>query len=48
MKAVDMIITDLAVFSFPDGKLTLVDLMPGVTMEEVKEKTSANFAVRLN
>ena len=43
MKAVDMIITDLAVFAFPNGKLTLIDLMPGVTMEAVKAKTSANF-----
>jgi 3-oxoacid CoA-transferase len=43
MKAVDMIITDLAVFSFPDGKLTLIDLMPGVTMEEVRGKTAASF-----
>jgi 3-oxoacid CoA-transferase len=45
MKAVDMIITDLAVFAFPDGKLTLIDLMPGVTLEEVTAKTSANFNI---
>ena len=48
MKAVDMIITDLAVFSFPDGKLTLIDLMPGVTMEEVRAKTAARFDIDLN
>jgi 3-oxoacid CoA-transferase len=48
MKAVDMIITDLAVFSFPDGKLTLIDLMPGVTIEDVKEKTRASFAEHLS
>ena len=47
MKAVDMIITDLAVFAFPDGKLTLIDLMPGVTLEEVTAKTSANFSIGL-
>jgi 3-oxoacid CoA-transferase len=43
MKAVDMIITDLAVFAFPNEKLTLIDLMPGVDFEEVKKKTNANF-----
>jgi 3-oxoacid CoA-transferase len=43
MKAVDMIITELAVFAFPDGKLTLIDLMPGVTPEEMKAKTNASF-----
>jgi len=43
MKAVDMIITDLAVFAFPDGKLTLIDLMPGVSIDEVRMKTTAEF-----
>jgi 3-oxoacid CoA-transferase len=43
MNAVDMIITDLAVFAFPNGKLTLIDLMPGVTVEEVKARTTAHF-----
>jgi 3-oxoacid CoA-transferase len=40
---VDMIITDLAVFAYPDGKLTLIELMPNATLDEVKQKTSANF-----
>jgi 3-oxoacid CoA-transferase len=48
MKAVDLIITDLAVFAFPDGKLTLIDLMPGITLAEVEAKTMAKFAVQLN
>jgi 3-oxoacid CoA-transferase len=47
MKAVDMIITDLAVFAFPDGKLTLIDLMPGVNLGEVRARTNANFSNRL-
>jgi 3-oxoacid CoA-transferase len=47
MKAVDMVITDLAVFVFPDGKLTLIDLMPGVKIDQVKEKTNANFNISL-
>lgn len=41
--AVAMVITDLAVFTFPDGKMTLSELMPNATLEEVREKTTANF-----
>ncbi|MEL7123123.1 MAG: 3-oxoacid CoA-transferase [Bacteroidota bacterium] len=40
---VDTCITNLAVFKFINGKLTLVELMPGATLEEVREKTAANF-----
>ena len=47
MKAVNMVITDLAVFSFDNGKLTLVELMPGATEEEVAGKTSAKFQSQL-
>lgn len=43
MNAVDVVITDLAVFTYPNGKLTLIELMPGVTIEEVRSKTSAAF-----
>ncbi|MCB0253309.1 MAG: 3-oxoacid CoA-transferase subunit B [Anaerolineae bacterium] len=45
--AVSMIITELAVFEFPDGQLTLTELMPGATLEQVREKTSAQFVERL-
>src|SRR5690349_12917748 len=42
---VDMIITDLAVFQRPDhdSPFRLVELAPGVSAEEVREKTTANF-----
>jgi 3-oxoacid CoA-transferase len=43
--AVDMIITDLAVFTFDDGQLRLLELMPEVSLDEVRAKTSATFAV---
>ncbi|MGZ3951273.1 MAG: 3-oxoacid CoA-transferase [Flavisolibacter sp.] len=46
-KAVDMIITELAVFTFPNGRLTLIDLQPGVTLEEVKTKTGVSFEIGL-
>ncbi|MES2520681.1 MAG: 3-oxoacid CoA-transferase [Bacteroidota bacterium] len=44
---VDMVITDLAVFTYPEGKLTLIELMPNATLEEVRAKTSANFIEKL-
>jgi 3-oxoacid CoA-transferase len=40
---VNMIITDLAVFAYPNGKLTLIELMPNATLEEIRAKTSAAF-----
>ncbi len=42
---VDTIITELGVFKFISGELTLVDLMPGVELETVKAKTHAKFLV---
>jgi 3-oxoacid CoA-transferase len=43
MNAVGMIISDLAVFIFKENQLTLIELMPGVTLEDVRKKTSAKF-----
>jgi len=42
---VDMIITDLAVFQRPDhdSPFKLIEVAPGVTAEEVREKTTAKF-----
>lgn len=40
---VDMVITDLAVFKFIDGQLTLIELMPGATIEQIRSLTSASF-----
>jgi 3-oxoacid CoA-transferase subunit B len=44
---VDMLITDLAVFVRPDRKSTfkLIECAPGVTTDEIKAKTTANFAL---
>jgi 3-oxoacid CoA-transferase subunit B len=43
---VDMLITDLAVFSRPSRKdaFKLIEVAPGVTAEEVRRKTPAKFA----
>lgn len=42
-RRIDMVITELAIFKFTDGKMKLVELMPRVTIEEVREKTEAEF-----
>lgn len=44
---VDMVITNLAVFRFLAGQLTLTELMPGATLEEVEAKTEADFASQI-
>jgi 3-oxoacid CoA-transferase subunit B len=48
-QCVDVIISDLAVFTLERGKpgLTLVELAPGVTIDEVKAKTKAAFTCAL-
>lgn len=42
---VDMLITELAVFAFHDGKMILTELLNGTTIEEVKQKTAAQFDI---
>ena len=46
---VDLLITDLAVFEIDrkGGGATLTQLADGVTLEELKAKTEASFAVKL-
>ena len=41
----DLVITELAVFGFQDGKFLLKELAPGVTLEEVLEKTAGEVIV---
>ncbi len=43
--AVDLLITELAVFAFDAGEMRLVELMPGAALDEVKAKTAAAFSV---
>lgn len=46
--AVDLVITDLAVFDFADGAMRLRELMPGATLDEVRAKTTAPFVEALD
>ncbi|GAA9745919.1 succinyl-CoA--3-ketoacid CoA transferase subunit B [Helicobacter pylori] len=44
---VHQLITDLAVFEFSNNTMKLVELQEGVSLDQVKEKTEAEFEVRL-
>ena len=46
-KAVEILITDLAVFDFDSSGMRLLKLMPGATADEVREKTTASYTVVL-
>jgi len=46
-RSVDKIITELAVFEVVDKTLRLIELMPGVTIEEVRANTEADFIEKL-
>ena len=47
VNAVDVIITDLGVFRFREGRLTLTELMAGVSLEEAQARTAAQFEIGL-
>lgn len=42
---VDCLITDLGVFDFTNEGMILVETAPGVTVEEIKNKTEASFSI---
>lgn len=44
-QVVDMLISDLGVFKFDRQQATLVELLPGVTVDDVCEKSEAAFVV---
>ncbi len=47
LAAVDVLITDLGIFRYADGHMTLTGLMTGVTLEDVRSGTEADFRVSL-
>ena len=44
VSAVDLVITELAVFAFDGEDMRLVELMPDVSLDEVRAKTTATFS----
>jgi acetate CoA/acetoacetate CoA-transferase beta subunit len=44
-RPVDLVVTELAVIGFPDGRATLLETAEGVTIEEVVAATEADLAV---
>jgi len=45
LRVVDLLVTDLAVIAFPDGKATLLELAPGVSIGLVLAATEARLEV---
>jgi acetate CoA/acetoacetate CoA-transferase beta subunit len=45
IRPVDLVVTDLAVISFADGRATLVETAPGVTPAQVRDATEAELTV---
>jgi 3-oxoacid CoA-transferase subunit B len=43
---VDLVITDLGVFTIGREGMTLIELAPGITLDEIRQKTEASFTVR--
>jgi len=46
-RCVDRIVTDIAVFDVSEGGLVLRELAPGIELDEVREKTGAEFTIDL-
>lgn len=45
IRPVDLVVTELAVIAFPDGKATLLERGPGVSVEQVMAATEAELTV---
>ncbi len=45
LRPVDLVVTEMAVIAFPDGKATLIETAPGVSVEQVIAATEATLVV---
>jgi 3-oxoacid CoA-transferase subunit B len=43
---VDMVISELGVFTIDEKGMTLIEVAPGVTLDEIKQKTAAHYKVK--
>src|SRR5215510_5601305 len=48
VRPVDLVVTDMAVISFPGGRATLLETAPGVTVDAVRAATEATLAAPAN
>ena len=44
-RPVDLVVTELAVIGFPDGRATLMETGPGVSVEQVTAATEAKLVL---
>jgi acetate CoA/acetoacetate CoA-transferase beta subunit len=44
-RPIDMVVTDLAVITFPDGRATLLETAPGLKVAEVLAVTEAELVI---
>jgi acetate CoA/acetoacetate CoA-transferase beta subunit len=45
LRQIDLVVTELAVIAFPDGRATLLETGPGISVGQVKAATEAELAV---
>jgi acetate CoA/acetoacetate CoA-transferase beta subunit len=43
MRPVDLVVTELAVIAFPQGRATLIEIGPGVTPAQIVDATEAEL-----
>ena len=48
VRAIDLVVTDMAVIGFPDGRATLMETAPGVSVADVIANTEAELVVPSN
>jgi acetate CoA/acetoacetate CoA-transferase beta subunit len=48
VRPVDLVVSEMAVIGFPDGRATLLETAPGVTVDQVIAATEAELAVPAN
>jgi len=46
LRVVDLLVTELAAIGFPDGRATLLETAPGVSVEQVMAASEADLAIR--
>jgi acetate CoA/acetoacetate CoA-transferase beta subunit len=44
-RPVDLVVTDMAVIGFPEGRMTLLETAPGISIAEVLAVTEAELAI---